>query len=273
MIAFIIFCIFYYWLAGMAIGFGLHRCLSHRAFTVPKWLERILMTLSLPAGTPIQWVGNHRYHHAHTDTEYDPHSPIHNGFWYAHTGWYLNSRNTSLSILYALSGPLRMTFDGFWRPRTNQEYIHLAPDVASDPYYKWLSQPLPYLLMLYLHLIILLTISYTLAGWTGVGVIWLQLIIMYNACDAIDSVAHLYGMSLPEQTNESRNNRLLAYFTLGEGWHANHHAHPRSARHGLEKDQFDWTWLMIKFFHRLGLVHNIYHASQIQTETIKMEVC
>ena len=75
MTAFIVFCIFYYWLAGMAIGFGLHRCLSHHAFSVPKWFERILITLSLPAGTPIQWVGNHRYHHNHTDTEHDPHSP------------------------------------------------------------------------------------------------------------------------------------------------------------------------------------------------------
>ena len=37
-------------------------------------------------GDPIEWVSDHRYHHLHTDTPLDPHSPY-EGFWWAHMGW------------------------------------------------------------------------------------------------------------------------------------------------------------------------------------------
>lgn len=82
----LVFILAYYLLAGLGVNLGYHRLLSHRSLRVPKWLERTLVILGLPAGTPIQWAGNHRYHHAHTDTELDPHSPVHQGFWYAHVG-------------------------------------------------------------------------------------------------------------------------------------------------------------------------------------------
>jgi fatty-acid desaturase len=115
---FILFCFAYYALAGLGVNLGYHRILSHRSLTVPKWLERFLATLGAPAGTPVQWAGNHRFHHAHTDTELDPHSPVKRGFWYAHTGWYLQTENIPLSIAYAAGGPFRMIFDAFYRPRT-----------------------------------------------------------------------------------------------------------------------------------------------------------
>lgn len=60
---FCLFAVFYYFLGGIAIGLGLHRMLAYRAFVLPKWLEYLIITLSLPAGTPIQWVGTHRFHH------------------------------------------------------------------------------------------------------------------------------------------------------------------------------------------------------------------
>ena len=145
-----LFCIFYYLLGGIAIGVGLHRMLSHRAFVLPKWLAYPIITLSIPAGTPIQWAGNHRFHHANTDVPTDPHSPNISGFWYAHVGWYIGTANPVLCILYSLAGPLRILFDSIWRPRTNQQYIYLSKDVARDPYYTWLSKPIPYMLMMWL---------------------------------------------------------------------------------------------------------------------------
>ena len=94
-------------LAGLGVNLAYHRVLSHRSLKLPKWLERVLVTLGLPAGTPVQWAGNHRYHHAHADTLLDPHSPVHQGFWYAHVGWYLRSRSvTLLPRVYALAGPV-----------------------------------------------------------------------------------------------------------------------------------------------------------------------
>lgn len=254
----VIFMFIYYLLGGLAIGFGLHRLLTHRSFSAPKWLEYCVVTLSIPAGTPLQWVGNHRFHHAHTDKDADPHSPHISGFWYAHVGWYLGTRNSFICLLYSLAGPLRLIFDSFWRPRTNQQYNYLAEDVSNDPYYLWLSKPVPYMLMMWVHGVTVFGIAYFLAGLTGIAMMWIQLTFMYNVCDAIDSIAHIFGEKPYHQKNESRNNFILAIFTLGEGWHANHHAFPRSARHGLLKGQFDWTWQTIKFMKSLGLLWDVY---------------
>lgn len=254
---YIILCVVYYLLGGIAIGLGIHRLLTHRSLQLPKWLEYIAITLSLPAGTPIQWVGNHRFHHAHTDVPEDPHSPAISGFWYAHVGWYLGTHKSWLCVPYALGGPLRMLFDGYWRPRTNQQFNDLAADVSRDPYYAWVSRPLPYMAMLWLHVTIVFCLAYCLAGWTGVCLMWAQLVFMYNACDAIDSVAHLWGRRPYADVHKARNNAWLAFFTLGEGWHANHHCFPSSARHGLLAHQFDWTWETIRLLQWLGLATNV----------------
>ena len=66
----------------MGITFSFHRQLSHRAFTTPKWLEYFMAYMGTQAiqGDPITWVSDHRYHHVHTDTPLDLHSPY-EGFW------------------------------------------------------------------------------------------------------------------------------------------------------------------------------------------------
>jgi fatty-acid desaturase len=253
----IILSVVYYLLGGIAIGLGIHRLLAHRALRLPKWLEYTIVTISLPAGTPIQWVGNHRFHHAHTDEPKDPHSPTISGFWYAHVGWYLQTNNTALCILYSLAGPLRMVFDGLWRPRTNQQFNDLARDVSSDRYYAWVSRPASYMAMLWLQAAAVFGLAYYLAGWFGFAAMWAELAFMYNACDAVDSVTHLWGTQPYKIRDNARNNACLAFLTLGEGWHANHHSFPSSARHGLLRRQFDWTWETIRFLRWIGLATEV----------------
>lgn len=262
-------CILYYLLANLAIDFGLHRMLSHHAFALPKWLERSIITLSLPAGTPIQWCGNHRYHHAHVDTYSDPHSPITSGFWYAHVGWYIGTKNIFLCIAYALAGPIRTLFDGLWRPRTNQQYNYLARDIARDPYYHWVSQPLPYMLMMWLHVMVPFGIAFHLAGWTGLFAMWAIVVFVYNACDAADSIGHLYGEKILHARGNPRNNKILALITLGGTWHANHHALPKSARHGLFDGQFDLAWYIVKLLEKAGLANNIHLPSALQLKNVE----
>ena len=256
----LLFCLGYYLAAGLAINLGYHRCLSHRALRLRKWLERLFITLGLPAGTPIQWVGNHRYHHRHTDEPRDPHSPMQDGFWYAHVGWYISSRKLLACMLYALGGPLRTLYDGWQRPRTNQQHNALARDVAADSYYHWISQPLPYLFACTAHVALPLGAVTWWWGMRGLLVFWLLLVLLYNTGDAIDSVAHLYGERPFAVAHHARNNLILGWLALGEGWHANHHAFPRSARHGLLPNQFDGTWEIIRLLQRLKLAEAVVVA-------------
>lgn len=251
--SFALFAFGYYMLAGLGVNLGYHRVLSHRSLKLTKWFERVLVTVGLPAGTPVQWAGNHRYHHQHADTELDPHSPVHRGFWYAHVGWYLGSRNRLLCVLYSLAGPVRMLVDAWMRPRSNQEYNYLAQDVASDPWYRKMSRPGPFAVAMHLHAAIPAAVAWWFWGFGGLTGFWLTLVALYNMGDAIDSVSHLYGTTLPGQTDSARNGLLMGVLILGEGWHANHHRIPWSAKHGLNPGEFDWTWQVIRGLHAIGL--------------------
>lgn len=251
------FALTYYMLAGLGVNLGYHRVLSHRSLKLPKWIERALVTVGLPAGTPIQWAGNHRYHHAHTDTELDPHSPVRRGFWYAHVGWYIRSNRVILCVLYSLAGPVRMLIDAWMRPRTNQEHTELAKDVAADKWYRWLSQPRPYAAGMFAHAAIPTILAWKYWGAAGILGFWVTLVALYNMGDAIDSVSHLYGSTLPGQQDKARNSQLMGILILGEGWHANHHRFPWSAKHGLGEGQFDWTWQVIRVLRTLGLAKEI----------------
>jgi stearoyl-CoA desaturase (delta-9 desaturase) len=253
----ILFCFGYFLTAGLAINVGYHRCLSHRSFRLKKWLERTFITLGLPAGTPVQWTGNHRFHHRHADDSRDPHSPIQCGFWHAHVGWYIGSNNPFVCAVYSLAGPLRMLFDGWNRPRTNQQHNALAADVATDRYYNWISQPAPFFAACLLHALIPFGLVFLLWGLVSIAALWATLIAIYNIGDSIDSFAHIYGDRPFKANHLARNNRILGYLALGEGWHANHHTFPGSARHGLLPGQFDGAWLLIRLLNLAGLADSI----------------
>lgn len=244
-------CLFYYLLAGICISVGYHRTLTHKALQLQTWFERILITIGLPAGTPVQWAGNHRAHHLHTDEDGDPHSPHIRGFWYAHNGWYIGTNNPIICFLYALGGPLRTLFDGYYRPRTNQQYTHLSKDISSVPYYRFISKPLPYFTLVTLQTLLFFGLFYLIWGFTGVLSLWFTLVLVYNFGDAVDSIAHLLGSNPYSQTkHQAKNNWVTGFFAAGE-WHANHHEYPSSAKHGLLENQFDLSWQFIrilKFF-------------------------
>jgi fatty-acid desaturase len=88
--------------------------LTHRSFQTSKTVERIFAVAGSLAvqGSVIQWVSDHRKHHAHTDQEGDPHSP-HAGFagggvlgtlrglFHAHVGWILTEEGGENRAKYA----------------------------------------------------------------------------------------------------------------------------------------------------------------------------
>jgi fatty-acid desaturase len=143
------------------------------------------------------------------------------------------------------------------RPRTNQEHNALAADVAADAYYRMLSRPLPFFVGCALHVAIPFGVAGAWRGLAGVATLWVTLVVIYNLGDAIDSFAHLYGVRPFRAAHQARNNTLLGYLTLGEGWHANHHVFPGSARHGLLPGQFDAVWCIIWLLERTGLASEI----------------
>lgn len=254
--------LFVTWAAGLGVTLAYHRVLTHRAAKLTRPLAYFFVTFGSPAGTPVQWVGNHRHHHAVTDTPKDEHSPRHYGFWVAQAGWYLHTQSTALSVLYTFAGPLRMLFDAFWRPRTNQQYAHLARDIAKDPYYRFLSTPFGYALVQLTYLfgtygltLLLFGLRYTL-GLAALHVVF------YAIGDLVNSAGHLWGTRPFATRDNARDSWWLGLLAFGDGYHNGHHAFPSSIRSGFQPGQLDSTWLWCRLFEQLGLARDLRVPSE-----------
>jgi fatty-acid desaturase len=222
-----------YWMCiGLGIGMGYHRLHTHRSYKVPKALEyffAVCGTLTLEGG-PIFWVATHRLHHQHSDTDDDPHTPHHGGFW-AHMGWILfgqgHHNDTELMSRY-------------------------APDLGADPFYRWLNT---------YHWVPLTTlglVTLALGGWPMVlWLVFFRVTAGLHATWLVNSATHMWGSRRFQTKDDSRNSWWVAVLTFGEGWHNNHHAHPTSARHGLAWYEFDLTWLQIKLLERFGIAQRV----------------
>ena len=66
---------------GVGTSVCYHRCLSHRSLRLNRVVEDILIffTIFNASGEPMNWVANHRHHHAKADTADDVSSPRHGG--------------------------------------------------------------------------------------------------------------------------------------------------------------------------------------------------
>lgn len=251
---------------GIGVGVGLvyHRVLVHRAANMHPALAYPLVAFVLPAGTPVQWVGNHRHHHSVTDTDADAHSPVRHGFWVAHAGWYLGRREPWLCALYAVAGPLRMVFDAFWRPRSNQEHVRYARDIARDPFYAAVSRPTPYAVLVLGHVTLSWLAAYALFGVWALPLLYVQQLTYFVLGDSVNSVLHMFGRRTWESGDSSRDNPLLAALTFGEGWHNGHHAFPRSVRSGLLPGQVDVLYLIARGLERVGLMSDLVVPSRAE---------
>jgi sn-1 stearoyl-lipid 9-desaturase len=236
------------WIAGSwGIGMGYHRLLTHKGFKAPRWLVRTLATfgtLAMQSG-PISWVTTHRIHHAFTETDKDPHSPR-NGTYWSHIGWIF--RGTAQS-----------------HPETVvQRY---SPDLVKDPYLRFIDK------YYYVTPIVVGIIMFAIGGWTmPLWGIFLRTVFAWHCTWLVNSATHLWGSRRFETRDDSRNNGFIAALTFGEGWHNNHHAYPRSARHGLTAREFDVNWVQIRALEKIGLIHDVYAFDLAKAESSAEEL-
>src|SRR5882757_5637386 len=99
------------------------------------------------------------------------------------------------------------------------------------------------------------------AGQTGLSImmfgVFVRTVLIWHITWAVNSVTHLWGYRSYETGEDSRNNILVGLISNGEGWHNNHHADPRSARHGHRWWEIDNTWLTIRALEWLGLASDV----------------
>lgn len=225
----VIVCLTLYAMRVFALTAFYHRYFSHRAFKTSRVLQFIFAFVGASAAQrgPLWWAAHHRFHHKHSDTQLDHHSPSRKGFLHSHTLWFLESQNFA----------------------TNEEYVK---DFAKYPELVFLNR---YDLVAP---ITLATLLYIAGGWQFL--IWgffISTVLVYQVTFLINSLAHVFGTRRYETADQSRNNWLLALLTFGEGWHNNHHYYPSSARQGFLWYQLDITYLILKLLSLFGLVWDL----------------
>ncbi|WP_420846857.1 acyl-CoA desaturase [Microvirga tunisiensis] len=105
---------------------------------------------------------------------------------------------------------------------------------------------------------VLALVTFLSADWPGlvVSFFW-STVAVYHATFCINSLAHVHGSKRYVTGDDSRNNWLLAFFTMGEGWHNNHHAYQASVRQGFRWWEIDPTFYIIKALSLLGVVWDL----------------
>jgi stearoyl-CoA desaturase (Delta-9 desaturase) len=215
---------------GLGTSLGYHRLLTHRSFETTAWVKAVALAAGAMAvpSRPVDWAARHLEHHAHADREGDPHTPL-DGLWHAHVGW-----------LFRVE------------PAKRERYCRRLLD---DPVVTLVDRTA----ILWLALGLLLPAA--VDGWRGLlwgGVV--RMAVHNHTMFAVNSICHTFGSQRFATGDESRNNRLIALFAFGEGWHNNHHASPSAAYHGLGSGP-DATGLVIRALERAGLAWDVRRPS------------
>ena len=237
---------FFFIVSGMGVTVGYHRLFTHGSFRANRGLKIALAVAGgLSAqGSVVDWVADHRRHHAFSDRDGDPHSPwlfgtgpiaVMRGFWHAHMGW---------------------LFD---RDRTNAE--RFAPDLLEDADIRLVDRLFPALTVISMLTPALLggLITWSWQGaltaffWAGI----VRVALLHHTTWSVNSICHMLGERPFRSRDRATNVWPLALISFGESWHNSHHADPTSARHGVLRGQIDVSARLIWVFEKLGWATNV----------------
>lgn len=220
---------------------GLHRLLIHRSFECVRWLEYLLVHL----GTVVGMGGPFRMLYAHDIRDWSQRHPACHPF-------FVDQR------------PLWR--DLFWQLHCDMQLKHpprfvIEPHVSRDPVYRmmqqtWMLQQIPWGVLCYL-----------MGSWPFV--IWgisVRVTVSLIGHSLVGYLAHNFGRRdwhLEGHAVQGFNLPALSLITMGEAWHNNHHAFPRSARLGLSAMQWDPGWWALVALRTIDLVWNLKEPSDL----------
>jgi stearoyl-CoA desaturase (delta-9 desaturase) len=242
-----------YSLSAVGVTVGFHRLLTHRAFQTHAFTRYVLAVFgSLSVQGPvIDWVADHRKHHTFTDEDGDPHSPhvgagsglagMVRGLWHAHTGWLFSTHGQASSKRF-------------------------AADLLADPVMRRINRLFPLIALASLLIPFALGLALGAGALTAglSALLWgglVRIFLVHHVTWSINSICHFFGARRFDTDDHSTNVFWLALPSLGEAWHHNHHAFPRSAFHGLRWYELDPSGWLILAMGRLGLAWDIVRVT------------
>src|SRR6185437_349513 len=213
-----------------AVTLYLHRSQAHRGVEFHPIVAHFLRFWNWLATGMVtkEWVAVHRKHHAHCETEEDPHSP-------------------------QVEGIGKVFFEGVELYRVAaankadiEKYGRGTPD-------DWMERHL-YSRYPILGVSLLAVIDLALFGVLG-GAVWaLQMIwIPFWAAGVVNGLGHWWGYRNFETADKATNLTPWGVWVGGEELHNNHHAFPSSAKFALRKFEVDIGWVVIRGLEKVRL--------------------
>lgn len=217
--------------AMLGISVCYHREITHRQYQSVILVRVFHLFCAAIAGQagPIMWAKVHRIHHRYADTERDPHSPRY-GLFRSHLGWLFEQK----------------------KRKENSDFQKTFVDIENDPLLLFFQRiHFPFFFTM-------LTALYCVGGlpwllWFGCFRITLTL----HSAWVINSLGHKWGYKNYLNRDDSRNNKILAFFTAGEGFHNNHHQSPNRANMAHKTGEFDLGFVYILLLYKMGLIRKL----------------
>jgi stearoyl-CoA desaturase (delta-9 desaturase) len=207
-----------------------HRYFSHKSYRTSRPMQLLLAIGAMSSSQKgvIWWAGHHRRHHKYSDQPGDVHSVVLDGFWWSHVGWMLAYKHQP----------------------TETERVK---DLMEYPELVWLNR------WWWLPPAALGVGCFLVGGWFAL--VWgfcVSTVLLWHGTFTINSLTHVFGSRRYPTTDNSRNSPVLAFITMGEGWHNNHHYFQRSARQGFFWWEYDFTYYVLRLLALFGLVWDLH---------------
>lgn len=233
-----------------AMSLSFHRYHTHKGVEINKWIDMpmqlwLWMVTSL---SKVDWVSVHIWHHAHSDLERDPHSPLHKGIWHA-----------------LFLGVFDYTKAKSWPEIQKIKKTIPTNKVENFMYHHSFTGP-----------VILSGITLLLFGpfWGSIIAVTNFLVSPIFAIGGVNALAHWWGYRNHVTTDNSRNLGFLLplnFIICGELDHNNHHAHMRSCSFRHRWFEFDIGFLYLKILNwfKLADLKNVYSPATLKQEFSK----
>ncbi|HTN46325.1 MAG TPA: acyl-CoA desaturase [Flavipsychrobacter sp.] len=233
-----LFFIAIWYLSLFSQTFFQHRYAAHGAFKMSRGWERVFFIIAyITQGSsymsPRAYAIMHRYHHAYTDTEKDPHSPSYS------------------SNVFSMMWRTRTFYQNIIKGRMDVEprFSKNLPEWAAlDRFANSLVSR-----VLWVVVYILIFAFYSTSVW-----LWLLLpvVITMGAFHGaiVNWFAHKYGYVNFSLKNTSMNLFFIDFLMLGESYHNNHHKHPSSINFGRKWHEIDPMYPVIRLLAWLRII-------------------
>lgn len=239
--------------SGIGVLAGAHRLWTHRSFKA-HWSLRIFLMIAQTIALQndiYEWVRDHRVHHKYSETDADPHDSR-RGFFFAHVGWLLCRKHPAV--------------------KEKGSQIDMS-DVWDDPIVRFQRRfYIPLVLLFWGVIPVYIPIYFWNEDVLGAlaGNLFRYVNSLHHAW-LVNSAAHIYGYQIYDKSIEPRENFLVAYLSLGEGYHNYHHTFPwdySASEHGW-RHCFNFATFFIDASAWLGLA---WDRRIVSRETIEKRI-